>query len=313
MALLSLDSVDIPELSKLIASDPTFSAHLLQFANSYELALKCRVIAVPHAVVLLGLERAREVVITLATSRYARGGLRAAELRRCWEHSVATAILADKVARACQAFTDIAYTAGIMHDIGRLGLLVAYPREYESIVRDAAEQCLDPLDFERERFGMHHTEAGRLLIEQWGLPSELLVVAGRHHDPCEGVEFDLLRIVHIACRLADALGYCFSNPLVPVAPEVILAELPPAARECFQETPEELRRHIDEQLRAFDSRNGEEPNESEKAVKNQADLLEVQPEAVFSEDDEPAHAHNLWPAVIAGTVMGILAGFIYWR
>jgi hypothetical protein len=157
---------------------------------------------------------------------------------------------------------------------------------------------------------MHHTEAGRLLIEQWGLPSELLVVAGRHHDPCEGFEFDLLRIVHIACRLADALGYCFSNPLVPVAPEVILAELPPAARERFQETPEELRKHIDEQLRAFDSRNAEEANEP---ARSQAEPSHTEPEEVLFEDDEPAPAHNLWAAIIAGTVMGLLAGFAFWR
>ena len=46
------------------------------------------------------------------------------------------------------------------------------------------------------------------------LPKEFLIVAGRHHDPCEGEELDLLRIVHVACRLADVLGYDVTRPLV---------------------------------------------------------------------------------------------------
>jgi HD-like signal output (HDOD) protein len=117
---------------------------------------------------------------------------------------VAPAILADQIAKACGAFVDVAYTAGIIHDIGRLGLLVAYPREYETIIRDAAERYLDLLDFECEQCGVHHAEAGRILAERWDLPAELRVIAGRHHDPCEGGDLDLLRIVHVACRLADA-------------------------------------------------------------------------------------------------------------
>src|SRR5204863_396988 len=126
----------------------------------------------------------------------------AKELRLCWEHTLATAILADQIAHACEAFTAVAYTAGIIHDIGRLGLLVAYPKDYERIIRDAAEGCLDLLDFETEQFGIHHAEAGRLLAERWKLPEEFLMIAGRHHDPCEGQELDLLRIIHVACRLA---------------------------------------------------------------------------------------------------------------
>jgi hypothetical protein len=121
---------------------------------------------------------------------------------------------------------NIAYTAGIIHDIGRLGLLVAYPKEYERIIRLAAERCLDLLDFEAEQFGMHHAEAGRILADRWGLPEEFRVVAGRHHDPCEGEELDLLRIVHVACRLADVLGYYVTRPLLPRTFNEVLAELP---------------------------------------------------------------------------------------
>ena len=195
LALLSNESVNVNDVADLVAGDPMLSARLLQYVNSAEFALPGSVSSIGRALALLGMDRTRQVTLTLATATYAKGALGTTELRRSWEHTMATAILADQIARACGAFTDIAYTAGLIHDIGRLGLLVAFPTEYQRIVRDAADRCVDLLDFESEQFGIHHAEAGRILAERWGLPDEVRIVAGRHHDPVEGRELDLLRIV----------------------------------------------------------------------------------------------------------------------
>jgi HD-like signal output (HDOD) protein len=194
MVLLANESAQVGEVADLIGSDPTFSARLLQRVNSVEFGLAEPVSDVGRALTILGLDQTRQITVTLATAAYSQGTLVAADLRRCWEHTVATAILADQIAKACGAFVDIAYTAGIIHDFGRLGLLVAYPREYERIIRDAAACCLDILDFECEQFGVNHAEAGRILAERWGLPAEFRVIAGRHHDPCEGEELDPRRL-----------------------------------------------------------------------------------------------------------------------
>jgi putative nucleotidyltransferase with HDIG domain len=187
-------------------------------------------------VALLGLDLTRQVVLSHATAAYAKGALRTEELRRCWQHTVATAVLADQIANACGEFASVAFTAGIVHDIGRLGLLVAYPVEYERVIRDAAVRCLDLLDFERDEFGMDHAEAGRVLAERWGLPPGLAQIAGRHHDPCEGTTLNLLSIVHVACRLADALGYDVVKPLAPLDFDTVLAELPAGRVKLGQST-----------------------------------------------------------------------------
>ncbi len=252
LALLAHEPVQVAEIAELIGSDPTFSARLLQRVNSVEFGLTDSVSDVGRALTLLGLDQTRQITVTLATAAYSKGTLGSADLRRCWEHTVATAILADQIAKACGVFVDVAYTAGIIHDIGRLGLLVAYPREYERIIRDAAEQCLDLLDYECEQFGVHHAEAGRILAERWGLPVEFRVIAGRHHDPCEGGEVDLLRIVHVACRLADVLGFEITLPLIRASVETVLSELPVQAREQLQVAPEEWRTQIERRIRAFD-------------------------------------------------------------
>ena len=250
--LLADESVPITEVADVVGSDPIFSARLLQCVNSVEFSLATPVSDVMHALSLLGLDRTREVTVTLATAIYAKGSLRTNELRRSWEHTVATAILSDEIARACGVYIGHAYTAGIMHDIGRLGLLVAYPKDYERIIRAAADRCLDLLDFERDTFGMHHAEVGLLLAERWNLPEEFRIVAGRHHDSCEGEELDLLRIVHVACRLADFLGYDMTRPLVPLHLGAVLAELPERAREALQIPPEQLRDRIERRIRAYD-------------------------------------------------------------
>jgi HD-like signal output (HDOD) protein len=163
---------------------------------------------------------------------------------------MATAILATEIANACDAFVKVAFTAGVLHDIGRLGLIVAYPSRYATAMRGANGRCLDFLDFERDQFGLDHTEAGRLLAENWDLPEEFRIVAGRHHDPCEGTEVDLLRIVHVGCRLADALGYGLTPPLQESGMDAILESLPERARKLMQRTEEELRVEIEERIQA---------------------------------------------------------------
>lgn len=253
LTLFSNPSVDLLEVVELIRSDAGLTARILQRVNSAEISLVYPVFNMQQAVTTLGIAITRQITVMHATAAYTRGALRTAELRRCWQHAVATAVLAEEIAQSCEAFTNVAFTAGIMHDIGRLSLMAVFPEEYERIIRDAASQCLDLLDFERETFGVHHAEAGRMLAERWGFPEELRVVAGRHHDPCEGAELDPLRIVHVACELAEVLGYDVTHPLVPRTVEEVLAQLPARARERMQATPEQLCARVERLILEHDS------------------------------------------------------------
>ena len=230
LQMLAGSEIDIHEVAELISNDATFTARVLQRANSALYGQLNPVGNLKQAVALLGFDQTRNIVLANATFAYAQGALKTEELQRSWEHTIATAVLAEEIARACGAFVQTAFTAGIMHDIGRLGLLVAYPEDYERIIRDAADRCLDLLDFEHEEFGLDHAEAGRMLAESWQLPPDVCIVAGRHHDPTDGGDLDLLRIVHVACRLADCLGFDFVKPLVPLELDLVLADLPEAAR-----------------------------------------------------------------------------------
>jgi HD-like signal output (HDOD) protein len=253
LRLLADDSVKISEVGAVIASDATFSARVLQYVNSVEFGLASTVTNLNQALMMLGLDRTRRITLTLASAAYSGNAIKATEVRRSWQHTVATAVIADYIARLCNEFTQIAYTAGLMHDIGRLGLLVAYPSEYEKVIRDAASRSIDILDFEREVFGVDHAEAGRWLAERWLLPEEFRVVAGRHHDSCDASETSLLTIIHVACKLADALGYDVTRPLVAAPIEVIVAGLPDGAAGRILLEANDLRKQVEQAVHRFDS------------------------------------------------------------
>ena len=288
--LLAAPAVDSNAVADLIASDATFTARLLQRVNSAEFGFLSDITSVRRAVALLGLDATRHVILAHAMGAYSQGGLKTEAMRRCWRHTLATAVLADEIAAACGEYAGAAFTAGIMHDIGRLGLLVAYPEEYERVIGSAAERTLDVLDFEEQEFGVQHAEAGRMLAEQWQLPPELSVIAGRHHDPCEGTELSLLRVVHVACRLADALGYDFVAPLVTPELREVTAELPPPARTRLTQSPEELRRRVEQRIREFDSESAAASPEETLAMLASANPVESasQPSAPESEPEAQA-------------------------
>ena len=311
LALLLNPSVDVGEVAELIGSDATFTARVLQRVNSIEWALPYPVSNVHHAVSLLGLDLTRQLIVMYATAAYTKGALRTAELRKCWQHTIATAVLAEEIAQSCEAFTHIAFTAGIMHDIGRLGLLVAYPEKYERTIHDAAERCLDLLDFEREEFGMHHAEAGRLLAERWGLPDELRIVAGRHHDPCEGAELDLLRIVHVACNLADALGYNVTLPLIRQPVSKVLAELPLRGRSRIEATTEQLCARVEQKILEYDSVNADAPPEPAPPVQASANSEEPQPAFELSRAIDPNSTLRI--AIGAMAALAVFGLLLLWE
>lgn len=247
--LLSTEQTDNKSLIREISLDATLSAQLLRMANSPLFGFVSRVHTVQQAVALLGYVRVQSLVMAVATANYMRGGTRTEALQKCWRHSMASAILSRELARACRMPSESAYSFGLLHDIGRLGLLVAYPAEYSRILKVADRDRLSLLDQEKLLFGMDHCEAGRHLLENCKLPEEFCQVVGRHHDPpgfALGKEVsgpvDSLLIGHLACQMADTLGYSVVTPLKPATLDELLALLPGSARAHFPSDPETLAR-----------------------------------------------------------------------
>jgi putative nucleotidyltransferase with HDIG domain len=125
-------------------------------------------------------------------------------MRRVWRHSIATATIAEALAPAYGITPVLAQTAAIMHDLGRVALLAAYPDDYADLAVRSHESIDAILAAERSQFGMDHCQAGRLVAEAWRLPPVLQQVTGEHLGSPSAS--DLLSIVQTSCRLAHDHG-----------------------------------------------------------------------------------------------------------
>src|SRR5207244_3338755 len=126
--VLSHENVNINEIAKIVAAEPVFATRVLQMANSPLFAIRQQVRAIPHAINLLGLARVRAITVTRVMGDFVAPAINLKTLRTCWQNSLAGAILAEKLARSCRMDPDFAYVAGLVRDIGRLALLIKYPR-----------------------------------------------------------------------------------------------------------------------------------------------------------------------------------------
>jgi HD-like signal output (HDOD) protein len=255
--LLARETVEIRELVALISADPAFSAQILRLANSPLFGFRCQIDSLQSALVVLGLRRVRSLSMTVATCNHMKGLLDVEELARCWRHMLACALLTEELARSCGAFEDRAYTAGLLHDVGRLGLLLAYPNEYAALLRHAGGNALELLDVERRELGMDHCEAGRALAEHWNLPPDFQIVAARHHDPRCGAAVDLLTLVHLGCRLADSLGFWVVEPLQLSTPDEIRESLPPLLAKRIRIEEAHWRELVERRIRCYGDPDGE--------------------------------------------------------
>jgi HD-like signal output (HDOD) protein len=159
-----------------------------------------------QAIVFLGSDMVSALVVTTCLKTLADQPS-SPLLVNCWRHSLATALICQNLAEALGITESNAYTAGLIHDIGQLSLLSVFPA-YEKGLISAEERGADPLDMERELFGLDHGEAGKWLLAQWGCPVELQNVAGKHETlpPAQAQDGDLIRLVHCGSAMANLMG-----------------------------------------------------------------------------------------------------------
>jgi len=184
---------------------------VLRLANSPLISSTGVIRGVMHAIMMLGLERIKSLATTLALKSFLASGAPSDAIEICWRHNLATASVCEKLARHYQIDADACYTAGLLHDVGRLALLRKSPDRYGKLLASANALDLDLLECERELFDADHCQAGKWVLEQWEFPKELCDVAALHHtQPGPGAS-DLLRIVYVGWQIADLLGFSAVN------------------------------------------------------------------------------------------------------
>lgn len=252
LQLVTAKNTQLDQVSKLICADHAFSTEVLKIANS-PLYASGQIRSVLHATALMGIERLKGIAITVGVRAYLNDSLHLPVLRACWRHSLACAFIAEQLAVAELADKDIAYTAGILHDIGRLALAVMHPKRYFEFSEIVGQGPGDILQREREWFEVDHCAVGRLLVSAWGLPSDFAEITSGHHNERNSAKFDLLTQVCFGCRLADALGFAAVRSFSPKKYEDLLAEIPVHQQGRLGPDPQELKFQIASKINSVES------------------------------------------------------------
>jgi HD-like signal output (HDOD) protein len=205
LAVSAESDTEIEQFEEIFGSDPALTSELLLVANSAEFGLRGSAPNIKFALMLLGTQRVRSLAVTLALNRYARAA--GSSGKPLWEHSVATAVIAEELGRQYGAQTAHLYTAGLTHDLGRLGLLLSGGAQYTAAIQQEFTSVAESNALERMHFGVTHCEAGAFLAKSWQFPGPLCRSILRHHDPLTPADDDFLRMTQAACVLASEIGF----------------------------------------------------------------------------------------------------------
>ncbi len=255
LRLLSHNDVDIKSIVNLIRSDSAMTSELLRIVNSPVYSFAGRISSIQSAVTLLGFDTVKSFALTVSMRSYLQAALRLDLLRKIWRHSLACAIICEDLSAACSPVRrpdDRAYTAGLLHDIGRLCLFVEHPLEYGTLLTQDMSSDEEMLASEREVFGADHCEVGSWLACNWGFPEELQQVTAEHHGSVNTSDFKLVDLVRVAVLMSDELGFGISETHGGIKIPDVLSMLPPSAQYRCDPDPQQLKARIADRLDSFD-------------------------------------------------------------
>ena len=254
LQLTNNENVPLHQLSELISSDAAFASEVLTIANSAFYAPRFPACTILQAIAVLGANHLQGMCLTVAVRSYLGKSLNHPLIRNVWRHNLACAMIAEQLAAAGFMDKDTAYTAGVMHDIGRLALAVIRPDEYAALLSRHHGPAASILPLETELFGCDHCQAGRHLVTDWTLPPAFEAVVCDHHSaPRADSVWSMDELIKVSCRLADAAGF-------PAFPGCEIAQfsnlrdqLPAREQRAFHSDLETLAKEVTNRIDAVES------------------------------------------------------------
>lgn len=218
--LTNLDSEDtsLNTICAKVAQDQSLAAKTLKLANSSFYGANSKVVTLQQAVAMLGVSNVKNLIrMTILANSFPVSRCRGFDFKAFWRHSVATAICAELISRTLHMKQDFAFTAGLLHDIGRLVLVTRFPKEYAEVIAFQARQDCHLLDAEQTVLGIDHVAAGLILAIHWQFSDAIQDAIRGHHQPDNKELNSVAAIVHVANAIVHALDLSQTeNDLVPL-------------------------------------------------------------------------------------------------
>lgn len=208
--LLQDEDAGVEDIAKILEHDPGLTANLLRLCNSPHYKGRTGTSSVHEAIVRLGMRMTLRVLMTEALGPLTRPPLAGYDLPpgQLWEHSAAVGLAVQQLARALNLTPEsYVFTAGLLHDIGKIVMGTFLDLDVKPIVDLAFEHQVSFEEAERRVLGIDHAEVGAALLEKWNLPAPVVEAVRWHHEP-ENASGDILCVdlVHAADTLIIESG-----------------------------------------------------------------------------------------------------------
>jgi putative nucleotidyltransferase with HDIG domain len=227
MSLIRNPASDMGEIAEIISLDQSLAILILRWANSAYYGLRHPATTIKQAVMVLGQQAVRNVILSSSVAGFMDKPLEGYGLDKgeLWQHSIAVAGAAREIAKdKGSSVAEEAYTAGLLADVGKL----AFEKLLRTVdISDPGWQGRSFTDLEENYFGVDHAKLGAELARRWNLPNQLLDAIAHHHEPLDAKEG---RGLAFAVHLAD---YTVMMMGIGIGRDGLQYALEPAAVEYF--------------------------------------------------------------------------------
>jgi len=210
MDVVNSSNSSAEDAARLIEKDPALTGKMIRLANSAFYGIPRSISSVSSAVVILGFNTIRSLVLSASVAKMFEGK-HSLDMDRFWKHSIVTAMTAKIIVRHLMSVRmmdpESAFCAGILHDIGKLIFSQCMPEDYAGVCDYAKNNGISLVDAEETLLGINHAKMGKILADKWALPLDLEYALVHHHNPHAADQASyLVNIIHLSDIIAHKLG-----------------------------------------------------------------------------------------------------------
>jgi putative nucleotidyltransferase with HDIG domain len=233
---------DVDQVVQLISYEPSLTAQILRTCSSVHFAGEDPPSDIFEAVSRIGFYQVYCLVVSMfgARTKSMDGASEGLDVDAAWQHSVIVAVAAAALADAAGLPKTVAFTAGLLHDIGKLVLASAERKAYARLAQRALDENVALSKMERAVLGVDHAEVGGELMRRWNLPAEIVAAVSRHHQLQCAAPFEQLSA---AVQVGDLIAH---RSFAQDSAQIDGLSLSSAALDILHLSPDDLPRILDE-------------------------------------------------------------------